>query len=109
MKSKASPSKKTPSKKTPQTFEDGVDLIISDLRKILIKKQGDYGHGNITAFGEYGVLVRSHDKMARLKNLMTKKQTPNNESIEDSWADLANYAVIALMLRRDVFKLPLKS
>lgn len=94
--------------KNPKTFQDGVDLVLNELRSVMLKKQADYGHRNITDFGELGCLVRANDKMSRLKNLLMSKQQPNNESIEDSWIDLANYAIIALMLRKRVFTLPLK-
>ncbi len=90
-----------------KTFEDGIDEILGELRKTLISKQHDYGHLNITEFGEYGVLVRANDKMARLKNL-SKSGEPKNESISDTWIDLAGYSVIALMVRNGTFELPLK-
>ena len=75
----------------------------------MLKKQADYGYENILSFGELGVLVRANDKIARLKNLLTKKKDPENESVEDSWRDLLNYSLIALMLRRGSFRLPLKN
>ncbi|NPV80722.1 MAG: DUF1599 domain-containing protein [Firmicutes bacterium] len=93
--------------KAPATFEDAFDAIIAELRELMIKKQRDYGHENITAFGEFGVLVRLNDKVARLRNLLSKDKEPQNESIEDSWWDIANYAIIAQMLRRGIFTLPL--
>ena len=74
----------------------------------MINKQRDYGHNNILDFGEYGVLVRLNDKVCRLKNLLGNKKEPKNESIDDSWIDTANYAIIAIMLRRGLFTLPLK-
>jgi len=94
----------------PNYFEDATRRIVYELSDVLVSKQHDYGHSNITDFGEYGVLVRANDKMARLKNLIspTGETEPNNESIEDSWKDLANYAILALMLRRGWFELPLK-
>lgn len=91
----------------PTTFEEAVDEVMGELRELMINKQRDYGHSNITDFGEYGVLVRLNDKVCRLKNLLGKKE-PKNESIEDSWIDTANYAIIAIMLRRGLFTLPLK-
>ncbi len=94
------------SKKRPETFEEAVGEVMAELRKLMINKQRDYGHRNIMDFGEYGVLVRANDKIARLKNLLGKKE-PKNEAIEDSWRDLANYAIIALMLRKGTFTLPL--
>lgn len=91
----------------PTTFEEAVDEVMGELRELMIDKQRDYSHSNITDFGEYGVLVRLNDKVCRLKNLLGKKE-PKNESIEDSWIDAANYAIIALMLRKGTFTLPLK-
>lgn len=89
-------------------FEDAVDQIMTELKELMISKQKDYGPGNIMSFGEFGVLVRANDKMERLKNLLTKKRDPSNESIEDTWKDLANYGIIALMVRRGIFELPLR-
>ena len=91
----------------PTTFEEAVDEVMGELRELMINKQRDYGHSNITDFGEYGVLVRLNDKVCRLKNLLGKKE-PKNESIDDSWMDIANYSIIALMLRKGIFTLPLK-
>jgi hypothetical protein len=68
--------------------------------QVLDKKQLDYGSSNISDFGEYGVLVRANDKVARLKNLLTNVASPQNESIEDSWLDLSNYSIIAVLCRR---------
>ena len=90
-----------------KTFDDAVNEVTSELKELMVRKQADYGHQNITDFGEYGVLVKANDKICRLKNLLGKKE-PKNESIEDSWIDLANYAIIALMLRKGTFTLPLK-
>ena len=71
--------------------------------RLMDTKQQDYGSGNISAFGEFGVLVRLNDKMERLKNL-NKMPSVKNESIEDTYQDIANYAVIALMIRRNLWK-----
>lgn len=68
--------------------------------QVLDRKQRDYGSGNIAAFGEFGVLVRTWDKVSRLRNLLTNVKTPANESIEDSWLDLCNYSIIAVLCRR---------
>lgn len=90
-----------------RTFEDSFDEVVLDLRQLIINKQRDYGHRNITDFGEWGVLVRVNDKVARLRHLLGQAE-PRNESLEDTWRDIANYAIIALMLRRGIFTQPLK-
>jgi hypothetical protein len=72
--------------------------------QILDKKNKDYGPGNISAFGEYGVLVRVSDKVERLKNLFKSGATPNHESIQDTWMDLCNYGVIGEMCNQGKWK-----
>lgn len=78
--------------------------IIDELGNLLISKQRDYGPGNINnAFGGpmNGLLVRMGDKFERLKNLFTFSDgKPQHEPIEDSFKDLANYAIIAMMVKR---------
>ena len=78
--------------------------IYNEAWELLVKKQLDYGPKNIAnAPGGplNGLLVRMHDKMARLNHLIYEvKDTPQNESIEDSFVDLLNYSAIALMVLR---------
>lgn len=74
--------------------------ITQNMLKLFMKKQKDYGSANISTFGEVGVLVRLNDKFERLKNLVMKHSTPQNESIDDTLIDIANYAVIYLMIRK---------
>ena len=80
-----------------------VDVILNELRSIMMKKQADYGPLNIAlAPGGpmNGLRVRMYDKLARLNNLSDKDATPNFESIEDTLIDLANYAIIGLLVQR---------
>ena len=72
--------------------------------KLLDRKQQDYGSGNISTFGEKGVLVRCVDKVERLKQLVWKSKTAQNETVYDSWQDLANYALIAQLCNQGVWK-----
>lgn len=67
--------------------------------RLFRSKQADYGPSNIAAFGEFGVLVRANDKLERLKHLYKTGDTAQNEPYEDSWHDLAGYAIIALLVR----------
>ena len=50
-------------------------------------------------------MVRLHDKVARLENLLGSSRTPNNESIEDNVLDLVGYACIGMMWERKTFLL----
>lgn len=64
-------------------------------------KQQDYGSKNISSFGTYGVVVRMSDKFERIKNLFkSKRRRAVNESIVDSFTDIANYAIIAQMCEK---------
>lgn len=91
-----------------KVFEDSVEEVSRECDDLLVQKQKDYGSQNILEFGEYGLLVRISDKFHRLKNLLQNDKEPQNETIEDTFMDLRNYAQIALMVRRGQFDLPLE-
>jgi len=94
---------KQPASGSNTEFAFNVWEIMDEIGNLLITKQMDYGPGNINnAFGGpiNGLLVRIGDKFERLKNLFAHGTTPKHESIEDSFKDMANYAVIALMIQR---------
>jgi Nucleotide modification associated domain 1 len=89
-----------------QEFAAGVWSVMDEIGNLLISKQADYGPGNVNnAFGGAmnGLMVRIGDKFERLKNLLHNGSTPNHESVEDSFKDMANYAVIALMVERGLW------
>jgi hypothetical protein len=81
-------------------FDKDVADIAAELAELLIKKHYDYGPTNISEApggAINGLMVRMHDKMARMKNLIYNARTPNYESLEDTLMDMANYSIIALM------------
>jgi len=86
-------------------FEDDVRIVYDELMSILIRKHKDYGARNIAdapGGALNGLRVRIHDKTARINNLIdTGSNQPEYESLEDSFKDLANYAIIALLVLRD--------
>jgi hypothetical protein len=77
-----------------------------------LSKNADYSPANILATGEVGLVTRLWDKTARLMNLTGIKfqslvhegvfppSTPKHEAINDTYQDLAVYAVIGLLLRK---------
>ena len=94
----------------PTTFNDAIHTIAAEIADLVTSKQRDYGTSNIlnSPFGaEHGIIVRLYDKLSRLANLTKKSKNPVNEPIEDSWKDVAGYSLIALMVRRGTFELPL--
>lgn len=66
---------------------------------LMDRKQQDYGSKNISGFGTFGVVVRMNDKFERIRNLFNnRRKRAVNESIRDSFRDISNYAIIALMV-----------
>lgn len=86
----------------------GFPLSVGSVQEVLVRKQRDYGHENIRRFGLQGLIVRTHDKVARLENLLASGGTPNNESIEDTLLDIVGYSAIGIMWARGDFLLELK-
>lgn len=77
------------------------------VHETLVRKQTDYGHDNIARFGSRGLLVRMHDKVARLENIISKGVDPKNESLFDNFMDVVGYSAIGCMWEADEFLLPL--
>jgi len=82
-------------------FAETAQDYYDDAACLLVKKQADYGSKNISnAPGGplNGLRVRMSDKLARINHLIDSDATPENESLRDSFIDLANYSIIALMV-----------
>lgn len=82
-------------------FDDDVIATFLECQEMLLKKHRDYGPKNISQSPGgplNGLRVRMHDKMARINNLIDSGATPENESLKDSFLDLANYSVIAMLV-----------
>jgi hypothetical protein len=83
----------------------GQSLLWQTVSDTVISKQRDYGKENITRFGQLGLLVRVHDKLARLEHLTATGKTPSNESLADTVLDLVGYSILGAMLGRKQFAL----
>ena len=69
--------------------------------ELLLAKHRDYGPRNIgdSPGGPInGLRVRMHDKMARINHLVDNQQEAVNEPLRDSFMDLANYAMIGMLV-----------
>jgi hypothetical protein len=89
----------------PSDFEIGVWETVEELVDLLLSKHKDYGPKNIAnapGGAINGLRVRIHDKTARINNLYdsVRDMAPEHEPFEDSFKDLANYAIIALLVLR---------
>lgn len=85
-------------------FEKSVRETFRELENLLLSKHKDYGPLNISASpggAINGLRVRMHDKLARINNLYDKNTNkPQHEPLEDSFKDMANYAIIGLLVLR---------
>jgi hypothetical protein len=85
-------------------FIKAVQIKYDEAEKLLLKKHKDYGPKNISGSpggAINGLRVRIHDKLARINNLYDSGVAPENESLRDSFIDMANYAIIALLVLDD--------
>ena len=86
-----------------EPFDVAVAYTFKEAQTILLKKHHDYGPKNISmAPGGplNGLRVRMWDKISRLSNLMDRNTAANYESLEDTLIDLANYALIGVLVLR---------
>ena len=79
--------------------------------ELFCKKQLDYGPSNIglgraqpekpkdIRLSSMGVGIRMQDKISRFLNLSMNDKEPNHESLDDTLIDIANYAIMALIVR----------
>lgn len=82
-------------------FTQAVAQTYAEAEELLLRKHKDYGPKNISGSPGgplNGLRVRMHDKMARINNLIDSGAVPENESLRDSFIDMANYALIALLV-----------
>jgi hypothetical protein len=74
--------------------------ICEDLTALYERKNADYGDSFGKSFREYGLTmacIRLEDKLNRIKALRTREAQVADESITDTLADLANYAIMTLV------------
>ena len=85
-------------------LEVAMNEVVKELSDLLLKKHKDYGPKNISQApggAVNGLRVRMHDKLARINNLFDSGAEPENESFEDSFKDMANYAIIGLLVLQE--------
>lgn len=85
-----------------EQFREDNLRVLSDMHELLVRKQKDYGPhaiNNSPGGALLGINVRMHDKMSRAANLISSGKGPEvtDESVLDTYRDIANYAVIAVM------------
>ena len=86
--------------------ETGIDNRMNDFMEILMsvdellkRKNADYGNSyneSRREFGPTAFLLRINDKFARLKTLTNSEAKVNDESVEDTIADIIGYCTLEL-------------
>ena len=95
---------------TSKTFQD----IQFNQWQLFCKKQKDYGPKNISVgtnleteeevkLALTGLWFRMNDKMQRFQQIVINNQEPENESLTDTFMDLANYALISQLVKEKVW------
>ena len=78
--------------------------LIDYLHNLYITKNTDYGDSVHDTYEKYGLvsfLVRLEDKLNRARTLSKKEALVNDEKIEDTLLDMANYAILAVIELRN--------
>ena len=123
------PADSATSEPSPTTFEEALDKQLRRARDLMLRKQHDYGPGNImntpltdilaawemtgidrTMAIEMGIFVRLFDKISRMNEGFQNagKTAVPGETLEDTWRDIVGYGIIALMVREGQFELPME-
>lgn len=101
-------------KEYPTIYSGYMDIMERQL-EIFASKHLDYGLANIAAgtllhtkeerrFALTGIWYRLSDKVNRWKNLLINKRKENNEPLTDTYQDIANYAIIAQLVDKGLWK-----
>jgi hypothetical protein len=71
--------------------------IIDSLKDLRIRKSNDYGY-SWKIYGLDGIVWQLKSKFIRMTNLVNSGLKPTNEPLEDTFRDIANYAIMAIQL-----------
>lgn len=97
------------------TIYAGYMAIVEEQLELFSKKHLDYGMSNIAAgtslgneeerqFALTGLWYRMSDKINRWKNLIISGRKAQNETLTDTFQDLCNYAIIAQLVKRNLWR-----
>ncbi len=87
-----------------QEMERNFGRVVQEAYETFCERHAGYGRANISQIGLSGVLDRMVDKFERLKRIVQGKQGDTSlERADDVFIDLANYALIGLLIKRGVW------
>ena len=77
-----------------------MDQLFQEIRALVVQKHTAYG-ASLDQDGALGVIFRMLDKLRRLKNLLLKGGSENDESRQDTGLDFLGYAFHLVRLLRE--------
>lgn len=88
---------------------DGYNQVVNECRELGVRKNRDYSRyiDNIGITGVEGIVVRLIDKAVRAYNLTRPGEQAEikSESLQDTFQDMINYSVYAIMIMRGLWKI----
>ena len=87
----------------PKTAADHFREVTELMAQTFERKNKDYGNTTAQMYKQYGQTyynIMIEQKLNRIKAI-TAQNSENYESVEDSLLDLANYAILAILDRRE--------
>ena len=100
--------KKKSNKSEPTNFQEATEIMCDAMKLMIISKNHKYGKNNILKFGQQGIFMRDWDKICRLEEGIIKGKDLGEEGLMETWADNAGYSLVAMLLDKDWYKLPVE-
>ena len=99
---------KKSNKSKPTNFQEATEIMCDAMKLMIISKNHKYGKNNILKFGQQGIFMRDWDKICRLEEGIIKGKDLGEEGLMETWADNAGYSLVAMLLDKDWYKLPVE-
>ena len=100
--------KKKSNKSEPTNFQEATEIMCDAMKLMIISKNHKYGKNNILKFGQQGIFMRDWDKICRLEEGIIKGKDLGEEGLMETWADNAGYSLVAMLLEKDWYELPVE-
>jgi len=90
----------------PVNFLEASRIVSNALSLLVTSKNHKYGKDNIQRFGGQGVFMRLWDKIMRLEQHLFKGTDLGEETVMDTWGDVAGYGIVGVMRELGWYDLP---
>ena len=100
--------RKKSKKSKPTNFQEATEIMCDAMKLMIISKNHKYGKNNILKFGQQGIFMRDWDKICRLEEGIIKGKDLGEEGLMETWADNAGYSLVAMLLEKNWYELPVE-